>query len=611
MRTTNYRGLKRTLANNSIIDVDLRRYTCVMRDRLRLLILFGAAMLIFTAGFGLRDPWPPNEPDNALAAAEMLRYGNWLAPTLAGEIFADQGPLYLWILGAFQWLFGMRAGFLLPSLLSAIGILGLTWDLARRLWDDSAAFWSGAALLACVQFSLQAHDAGGHAVLGFFIVLGLYGFARHLLLGPAWAHLLLGCVGCGLGLMIHVSGLLPLLLFLPWLWALRRGWTETRIGWNWRWLPGLLVLTAIPATWLSLLWLSDDAAVSQYRVAVLTAWPQEAQGAGPSSWSDLKPFWYYLLQVAPWACFPLVLTLPWMRHAWKRRLAQRDTALLCLLAWVGAVLLLLSLSHIKRATDFLPVIPALAVCCGPALGSALQHRNCQRTLWIGMMAVLLVLLLAMLRVYGVAPADEPVITSLSDGSPFWFNLLYPTRLALLLTINSIHPVVVPLLIVASAAGLAGLLAAGSRRVAAVTGCVIVTFWLLLGWGAFSVLNEARSGKTITTAAQAALSDQVELGLADWRAQLLLHIDRPVTHFGRLRADRQQEILDAAAWLHGAPHRLLLAPEEYRTWCFRNESGLLLGYAHRRNWYLLGPEMLSPECRTEGAPTRVINFAGWR
>ena len=579
-----------------------------MSDRARLLILFGAAVLIFTAGFGLRDPWPPNEPDNALAAAEMLRHGNWLAPTLAGELFADHGPLYLWMLGAFQWLFGLRAGFLLPSLLSAFGILWLTWDLARRLWDESAAFWSGAALLACVQFPLQAHAAGGDIALCFLVVLGLYGLARHLLLGPAWRYYLLGCAGCGLGLMIHVSGLLPLLLLLPWLWAARRGWAGTAIGWNWRWLGGLAVLVAIPATWLSLLWLSGAADVADYRLAVLKVWPMEL---GTPSWSDLKPFWYYLLQVAPWACFPLVLTLPWMRRAWTDGLRRRDTALLCLLSWAVIALLLLSASQIKRAADFMPVIPALALGCGPALGAALQRRNCRRALWIGMMAVLGVLLFAMLRVYGVTATDEPAVTSLSDGSPFWFNLLYPKRLALLLTINSIHPVVVPLLIVASAAGLAGLLAAGSRRVAAVSGCVIVIFWLLLGWGAFSVLNEGRSGKIITTAAQAAVPDGAELGLADWRAQLVLHIDRPVTHFGRRRADRRQEILDAAAWLNRAPGRLLLAPEEYRSWCFRNESGLLLGYAHRRNWYLLEPQALRPECRLEGAPQRVIHFPGWK
>ena len=85
----------------------------------------------------------------------------------------------------------------------------------------------------------------------------------------------------------------------------------------------------------------------------------------------------------------------------------------------------------------------------------------------------------------------------------------------------------------------------------------------------------------------------------------------MTHFGRRRRTAGQEILDAAAWLNAAPDRLLLAPEEYRSWCFRNESGLLLGYAHRRNWYLLEPEALRPECRIEGAPQRVIHFAGWR
>ena len=579
-----------------------------MRDRARSLILFGAALLILTTGFGLRDPWPPNEPENALAAAEMLNSGDWLTPTLAGELFVKEGPLYLWILAVFQWLFGMRIGFLLPSLLAGIGILWMTCDLARRLWDDAAGFWAGIAMLGCVQFALQAHGAGGDVVLCFFIVSGLYGLSRHLLLGPAWGHFVLGCLACALGLLIEISGLLPLLLLAPWLWVARRGWLLRPVRWNLRLLAGLAVLVAIPATWLALLWGSESEAVAAYRLAVPEAWPL---GRGPASWSDLYPFWYYVLQVAPWACFPLVLTLPWIRYGWGDGLRARDPALLCFIVWAAAVLLLISVSQAKRAADFLPIIPALALACGPHLAGALQRRNCRLTLWIGMMAVLLALLFSMLSVYGVTPADEPAITSLSDGSPFWFNLLNPGRLALLLEINSVHPVVVPLVIVASAAGLAGLLSAGSRRAPAVTGCIIVLFWMLLGWGSFSLLNEGRSGRTITAAALEALPPATELGLADWRAQQMLHVGRPVTHFGRRRADRRQEILDASAWLAGAPGRMLLAPEEYRNWCFTGDSGVRLGYAHRRYWYLLGAEELRPECRIQTAPQRVVRFPAWR
>lgn len=573
-----------------------------------MLILFGAGVLMLTAGFGLRDPWPPNEPGNALAAAEMLRYGNWLAPTLAGELFVEQGPLYLWTMAAFQWALGLRIGFLLPSLLAGLGILWLVCDLARRLWGQSAAFWAGAALLGCVQFSLQAHSAGGDIVLCLLIVLGLYGIARHLLLGPSWGFFLLGCAGCGLGLMIHASGLLPLLLLAPWLWAVRRRWLGKLPLRDFRWLAGLAVVAGIPAIWLTLLWTSGTEAAAAYRAALPEVWPF---GAGPTSWDNLYPFWYYILQVAPWACFPLALTLPWMRHGWTEGLRARDPALLCLLTWAGAVLLLLSISQAKRAADFLPVLPALALACGPHLAGALKRRNCRRALWIGMAAALLALLVPMLLVYGVAATDEPAVTSLSDGSPFWFNLLNPSRLALLLEINSVHPIVVPLVIVASVAGLGGLVASGSRRAAAVTGCAIVLFWMLLGWGAFSPLNEGRSGRIITAAALGAVPEGTELGLADWRAQQLLHIGRPVTHFGRRRADRRQEILDASAWLSAAPGRALLAPEEYRSWCFRSQSGIPLGYAHRRRWYLLAPEMLRPECRLDMTPEKVVRFPGWR
>ena len=222
-------------------------------------------------------------------------------------------------MAVFQWLFGMRTGFLLPSLLAGIGMLWMTCDLARRLWDDAAGFWAGAAMLGCVQFALQAHGAGGDVVLCFFIVSGLYGLSRHLLLGPAWGHFLLGCLACALGLLIDISGLLPLLLLAPWLWAARRGWLSRPARWNLRLLAGVAVLVAIPAVWLALVWSSGSEAVAAYRLALPEAWPL---GRGPASWSDLYPFWYYILQVAPWACFPLVLTLPWVRYGLGGRTAR-------------------------------------------------------------------------------------------------------------------------------------------------------------------------------------------------------------------------------------------------------------------------------------------------
>ena len=51
--------------------------------------LIGLALLLKGAGFGLRDPWPADEPRFALVAQDMLRSGDWLIPRIGGVLYAD------------------------------------------------------------------------------------------------------------------------------------------------------------------------------------------------------------------------------------------------------------------------------------------------------------------------------------------------------------------------------------------------------------------------------------------------------------------------------------------------------------------------------------------
>ena len=114
--------------------------------------------------------------------------GDWLFPHRGHELYADKPPLFFWLLGA-----GLRAGaqldiaFLLPSLVAAMATLWLTYDLARRLWSHRAGLWAAIAVLACAQFLYQAKRAQIDPTVVFFITLGVYGIARHVLRGPAVA----------------------------------------------------------------------------------------------------------------------------------------------------------------------------------------------------------------------------------------------------------------------------------------------------------------------------------------------------------------------------------------------------------------------------------------
>jgi hypothetical protein len=89
----------------------------------------------------------------------------------------------------------------------------------------------------------------------------------------------------------------------------------------------------------------------------------------------------------------------------------------------------------------------------------------------------------------------------------------------------------------------------------------------------------------------------ELGLAGWKEQFLLHIDRPVAHFGFRRA-ATDETRDAAAWLAQDANRRLLIPEDQMAPCLDPDAGQRLALRHRREWRLVGRHALTGDCPTD-------------
>ena len=195
----------------------LRPSSDTPRDiQLDYLWLLGLGLLLIATGIGLRDPWPADEPRFALIARDMVATGNWLLPRVGGEVYADKPPLFFWLIAlALQATHSLRLAFLLPSLLSALGCLGLVYDLGRRLWNRETGLLAGLSLLLTVQFVWQARQAQIDATLCFWTTLSLYGLLRHLLLGPQWRWHALGWAAAGLGVITKGVGFLPLLVLIP------------------------------------------------------------------------------------------------------------------------------------------------------------------------------------------------------------------------------------------------------------------------------------------------------------------------------------------------------------------------------------------------------------
>jgi 4-amino-4-deoxy-L-arabinose transferase-like glycosyltransferase len=118
-------------------------------------LLLLLALLLFSAGLGLRDPWPADEPRYALVAKQMVESGDWLFPHWGKELYPDKPPLFMWVIAACLWLTGsLRVAFLLPSLLAGLLSVWLVYDLGARFWSNRIGFYAGLVLITIFQFTL-------------------------------------------------------------------------------------------------------------------------------------------------------------------------------------------------------------------------------------------------------------------------------------------------------------------------------------------------------------------------------------------------------------------------------------------------------------------------
>ena len=342
------------------------------------------ALALIGAGLGLRQPLDVDEERFLGVALEMLQNGSWFIPHRAAEIYPDKPPLFMWAVALFVKLTGApKVALYLPALLAGTTTSVCLYDLARRLWNPRIGIIAALLFLATYQSYSILRTGQIDGFLCLWIGLGVYGMLRHLLLGPAWGWFYLACAAMGLGIVTKGVGFLPVLLLLPYAYAVRRGWTGVahmpgRAG---AWWLGLLFALAGIAVWLLPLAINvlarGDADSLAYVQEILL---KQTAKRYANAWEHQEPFWYFFAQVIPKYWLPLVLALPWLVPAWRRQLAKRDGRVLVLLGWVALVLLFFSLSSGKRKLYIYPALPGLVLAIAPLVPWLLRRWFAQRRL---------------------------------------------------------------------------------------------------------------------------------------------------------------------------------------------------------------------------------------
>nr|WP_299246082.1 glycosyltransferase family 39 protein [uncultured Halomonas sp.] len=541
------------------------------------LMLF--ALVLLGLGIGLRDPWPADEPRFALNALEMLKTGQFWFPHRGGEPYPDKPPLFMWASALSIAITGsVRLGFLLPSLFAALGTLVLVVDLTRRLYGQRIALLSGLALLATLQFVLQAKAAQIDMLLTFFTTLGAYGLLRHALLGPARRWWFIGFAAMGFGVITKGVGFLPLSLLPAWLWFAWRG-QATKITWKALGL-GLAVLLAVVALWalpmILVATFGNDPRLAAYRDNILFKQTGERYA---DSWHHLKPWYYYLVEVLPWAWMPLVLALPWAIPAWWRRARRGDARLLLPLSGVILILVFFSLSPGKRGVYVLPTIPLLVLALAPLLPGILGRRVFN---WLG--AGVLTLLGGVLLVAGLLGAlGLPALSKLAERHD-----IVPWAWWILLGITA-----------------AGLLAWLRPR----RGMLALPLWLALFWITWStwgyvLQNGTRSPRRMMQEIVSVTGDDAWLALPSFDEEFLLQSRQPSVHFGD-KTPVNDQFKRAFNWLGGAPRQRWMLTEQRRADdypCIDLTQARDMGHQNSNDWWLIpGSAMVGCKGDENAAP----------
>lgn len=359
-------SLSRVLRLFRNLPLRLRRFSSTFLSqnsglRAAVLIPVAVSMLLSFSFLGSRGSLDGHEVLVAQTAREMVRSGDWIRPTFAGEPRFQKPPLAYWMVSCSYLITGVQNEWSarLPSaLVTVLGVGLLSWYAAHRV-GPSFGMLAGliqATSIWTIGFGKSALVDGTLTVLVLTAML-LASFDR-LPTAVRWSYVVAGFWAC-CGLIVLAKGPVGLAIVWPSV-LLYRLLRQRRATVR----PLLFHRSAIAGIGLFLvLTLGWPLAVVRSHPEALSLWLDQSVGRYLQHWKDDPPPWYYYLYYTPF------LTLPWaplwmmrlFRKSSKPRNLQERDLLLLSWVWFSVGVTLLSLSAGKRPHYILPALPALSL----------------------------------------------------------------------------------------------------------------------------------------------------------------------------------------------------------------------------------------------------------
>ena len=340
--------------------------------------MFLLGLSLFFPGLGARDFWAPVEPRYGEIARVMFNKGEWIVPTINGDLYTDKPILYFWIILIASKIFGGVSEWTvrLPAALGGVGFVVTTYLMGRDFFSARVGFYGAIILATSVRVIWESRWAHIDMLFCFLFMLTIYFGARSLFrkgnpyeILLAYAFMALATLAKGL-----IGVVLPGILFVAFVLA-ERDWRLIAAAK----LPlGIPIFLLVAAPWFYLVhqatdgkWLSDFIYIHHLRRYTVRA-------------GHRQPFYYYFMTLPgdflPWTIFlaPALLAYRSYRRAWA------DPVVRFVFLWFFVVFVFFDLSSSKRELYLLPLLPTLALFVGNYLDALATNKLPQDSLlrWV-------------------------------------------------------------------------------------------------------------------------------------------------------------------------------------------------------------------------------------
>lgn len=343
--------------------------TALSSKRGMALLFLILALTLFLPGQATIPPIDRDEPRFAQASRQMLESGDYIDVRYQDTARNLQPAGIYWLQVAAVSVFGDADTreiwpHRMPSWLSAIGVVFLTWWVGALLFGAQTGRHAAALIACCLLLGVEAHIAKIDATLCFAVLLAQASLAKIYMSREsgtstnAWAALFWAALGFG----ILLKGPIPLMVVGGTILALVL--IERRFAWlgKLKALWGAPLMLAIAAPWYIAIGISTNGeffrtALGYSVVGKLTS-AHQSHGGSPGYHLALLPLLFW-----PGSLFA-ILAAPF---AWLER---KSPAVRFCIAWIVPAWLVFELSGTKLPHYTLPLMPAIALLAAAGLAHA-------------------------------------------------------------------------------------------------------------------------------------------------------------------------------------------------------------------------------------------------